>query len=222
MPVSLLMGWSEMISEAPVHSRSAMNCRVSSGMVMRSSAPAAVSTGPWGAASTALARRDLGRSSSSSSSSRARAGLAAGKVTVSQRKPEIHPLVASGYAAYLAGDLPKARNDYQQVLREEPGNRDALLGLAGVEMRAQRYDLANAHYQRVLQMDPRDAHAQAGAVAILFWTSAKLLVTTTAEQLRPGALVALGALVAVWSGLPPVVILLAAAAAGAFVLGEQT
>ncbi|MEQ1759589.1 MAG: chromate transporter [Vicinamibacterales bacterium] len=66
------------------------------------------------------------------------------------------------------------------------------------------------------------AGAQAGAVAILFWTSAKLLVTTTAERLRPGALVALGALVAVWSGLPPVVILLAAAAAGAFVLGEQT
>ena len=87
-------------------------------------------------------------------------------MTVSQRKPEIDPRVASGYAAYLAGDLPRARDDYQQVLREEPGNRDALLGLAGVEMRAQRYDLANAHYQRVLQMDPRDPHAQAGIVAL--------------------------------------------------------
>ena len=87
-------------------------------------------------------------------------------VTVSQRGPQIHPLVASGYAAYLAGDLPKARDDYQQVLREEPGNRDALLGLAGVEMRAQRYDLANGYYQRVLQIDPRDPHAQAGMVAL--------------------------------------------------------
>jgi len=87
-------------------------------------------------------------------------------VTVRQRGPQIHPQVASGYAAYLAGDLPKAREDYQQVLREEPGNRDALLGLGGVEMRAQRYDLANGFYQRVLQIDPRDAHAQAGMVAL--------------------------------------------------------
>jgi tetratricopeptide (TPR) repeat protein len=87
-------------------------------------------------------------------------------VTVVQRGPQIHPLVASGYAAYLAGDLSRARDDYQQVLRDEPGNRDALLGLAGVEMRAQRYDLANGYYQRVLQMDPRDAHAQAGIVAL--------------------------------------------------------
>jgi Tfp pilus assembly protein PilF len=88
------------------------------------------------------------------------------QVSVSQRRPQIHPLVASGYAAFLAGDLAKARDDYQQVLREESSNRDALLGLAGVEMRAQRYDLANGYYQRVLQIDPRDAHAQAGLVAL--------------------------------------------------------
>ena len=87
-------------------------------------------------------------------------------MTVRQGGPQIHPLVASGYAAYLAGDLAKARDDYQHVLREEPGNRDALLGLAGVEMRAQRFDLANGYYQRVLQIDPRDAHAQAGMLAL--------------------------------------------------------
>jgi tetratricopeptide (TPR) repeat protein len=100
------------------------------------------------------------------SSGPARAPREEQPVTVSQRGPQIHPLVASGYNAYLAGNLPKAREDYQQVLREEPANRDALLGLAGVEMRAQRYDLANGYYQRVLQIDPRDPHAQAGMVAL--------------------------------------------------------
>ena len=88
------------------------------------------------------------------------------RLSVNRRGPQIHPQVASGYAAYQSGDLPKARADYQQVLREEPANRDALLGLAAVEMRAQRYDLADGYYQRVLQADPRDAHAQAGVVAL--------------------------------------------------------
>jgi hypothetical protein len=37
---------------------------------------------------------------------------------------------------------------------------------APVEMRAQRYDQSDAYYQRVLQIDPRDPHAQAGLLAL--------------------------------------------------------
>mgnify|MGYP003351332097 CR=1 FL=1 len=87
-------------------------------------------------------------------------------VSVSRGGPQIHPQVATGYAAFQAGDLAKARTEYQQVLRDEPSNRDALLGLAAVEMRAQRYDLADDYYRRVLQIDPRDPHAQAGQFAL--------------------------------------------------------
>jgi tetratricopeptide (TPR) repeat protein len=87
-------------------------------------------------------------------------------LTINRGGPQIHPQVATGYAAYQADDLAKARSDYQQVLREEPANRDALLGLAAVEMRAQRFDAADGYYQRVLQGDPRDAYAQAGMVAL--------------------------------------------------------
>ena len=87
-------------------------------------------------------------------------------LSVNRGGPQIHPQVASGYAAYQAGDLPKARADYLQVLRDEPANRDALLGLAAVEMRAQRYDQSDAYYQRMLQIDPRDPHAQAGLIAL--------------------------------------------------------
>jgi|CXWL01.1.fsa_nt_gi tetratricopeptide (TPR) repeat protein len=87
-------------------------------------------------------------------------------VSVTRGATQIHPQVSAGYAAYQAGDLAKARTEYQQVLREESANRDALLGLAAIEMRAQRYDLAHGYYQRILQTDPRDPYAQAGLLAL--------------------------------------------------------
>lgn len=79
---------------------------------------------------------------------------------------QVHPRVEAGYAAYQAGRMDDARGDYQQALRDEPANRDALLGLAAVDMRAGRYEAADALYQRLLQADPRDAHAHAGMMAL--------------------------------------------------------
>src|SRR5207244_9694752 len=63
-------------------------------------------------------------------------------IVVPERRaaPQVHPKVESGYAAYLAGDLATARADYQEVLREEPANRDALLGLAAIDVRTGRYE----------------------------------------------------------------------------------
>jgi tetratricopeptide (TPR) repeat protein len=78
----------------------------------------------------------------------------------------VHPRVGTAYAAYLAGDLTSARNEYQQALREEPANRDALLGVAALDVRAGRFELAEAAYLRLLQADPRDAHAQAALIAL--------------------------------------------------------
>jgi Tfp pilus assembly protein PilF len=87
-------------------------------------------------------------------------------LSINRGGPQIHPQVSAGYAAFQASDLTKARSEYQQALRDEPSNRDALLGLAAVEMRAQRYDLADSYYRRLLQADPRDPHAQAGMLAL--------------------------------------------------------
>jgi tetratricopeptide (TPR) repeat protein len=78
----------------------------------------------------------------------------------------VHPNIATGYAAYLAGDLATARTEYQQALREEPANRDALLGLAALDVRAARFESAEAAYLRLLQSDPRDSHALAALVAL--------------------------------------------------------
>ena len=80
--------------------------------------------------------------------------------------PQVHPKVAAGYAAYAAGDLGAARSAYEEALREEPSNRDALLGLAALDVRSARYETAEALYLRALQIDPRDGDTQAALIAL--------------------------------------------------------
>ena len=94
------------------------------------------------------------------------AAAAPAALAASRPAPRVHPAVASGYAAYQAGDMERARADYETALRDEPGNRDALLGLAAVETRAQRFAAAEALYRRLLLADPRDPHAHAGLLAL--------------------------------------------------------
>jgi tetratricopeptide (TPR) repeat protein len=90
----------------------------------------------------------------------------AAEITSSRPAPQVHPNITSGYAAYLAGDLAGARTEYQHALREEPANRDALLGIAALDVRAGRFEHAEAGYLRLLQADPRDSHALAALIAL--------------------------------------------------------
>lgn len=83
-----------------------------------------------------------------------------------RQPPQVHPKVDSAYTAYLSGNLTAARADYQEALRDDAGNRDALLGLAALDVRIGRYETAEAAYLRLLQADPNDAHAQAGLIAL--------------------------------------------------------
>ncbi len=85
---------------------------------------------------------------------------------VTRNVPQVNPKVEAGYAAYTSGDLSTARSEYEQALRDEPANRDALLGVAAIDVRGGRYESAEALYLRVLQVDPRDPQAQAALISL--------------------------------------------------------
>ena len=85
---------------------------------------------------------------------------------VTRTPPQVNPRIDAGYNAYMAGDLAAARNEYEQALRDEPANRDALLGLAALDVRGGRYESAEALYLRVLAADPRDPQAQAALLSL--------------------------------------------------------
>ena len=76
------------------------------------------------------------------------------------------PVLEGAYQAFNAGELARARDGYQQVLRDSPNSRDALLGLAAVEMQERHYTAAESYYTRLLVLDPRDAYAQAGLIGL--------------------------------------------------------
>jgi Tfp pilus assembly protein PilF len=88
------------------------------------------------------------------------------KLSVNRAAPEVNPKVEAAWRAYNQGDLQTARTNYLEALREEPSNRDALLGMAAIEVRANRPELAETYYQRLLEVNPRDPHAQAGMLAL--------------------------------------------------------
>lgn len=72
----------------------------------------------------------------------------------------------SAYEALRAGLYDEARVAYRQALRDNPAERDALLGLAHLAHRAGSFDEARELYQQVLRLDPEQADAAAGLLSI--------------------------------------------------------
>lgn len=81
-------------------------------------------------------------------------------------KPGSAKMLDSGYAALTEGRLDDAAVAYRQVLKSNPEERDALLGLAHIAHRQGRPDEARQLYQRVLHQDPTQATATAGLLAL--------------------------------------------------------
>jgi len=87
-------------------------------------------------------------------------------VRITTGTPRVDPVVEGAWEALQAGDLPRAREGYLRALRANPRDRDALLGLATIDARAQDFESAEVRYLRVLELDPRDPYATAGLLGL--------------------------------------------------------
>jgi tetratricopeptide (TPR) repeat protein len=78
----------------------------------------------------------------------------------------VDPAVEQGYRAFQRNDLAAARESYQKALAREPNNRDALLGIAAIDVRTGQLEAAEAQYLKLLERDPRDGQAVAALVGL--------------------------------------------------------
>lgn len=88
------------------------------------------------------------------------------RVSRSNTPPRVSPALQNGYQAFLAGDMDAAARHYAAALRQDPNNRDALLGHAAVAMRRNDSAAAAGAYQRLLELNPSDPDAQAGLLSL--------------------------------------------------------
>jgi tetratricopeptide (TPR) repeat protein len=71
------------------------------------------------------------------------------------------------WEALNQGRFEEARNLYQEALRAEPQNVDALLGLATIDTHEGNTEQAARHYAHALELEPRNSTAQAGLISLL-------------------------------------------------------
>ena len=89
------------------------------------------------------------------------------KITSGGATPVVNPLLAEAYEALNSGNLDAAPRLYNQLLRSEPNNVDALLGLAAIATQQGDGEQATRHYLKVLEVEPRNSLAQAGLIGML-------------------------------------------------------
>ena len=93
-------------------------------------------------------------------------GGAAFKIRRKRTPDKLHPLLLRAYEAWRSGNLAAAKRDYERVLRSDPRNRNALLGLGAIAVREGRWDDASERYTVLLRLNPRDSIAQAGLISV--------------------------------------------------------
>jgi tetratricopeptide (TPR) repeat protein len=120
--------------------------------------PAAATSRP------SLAR--LGSPAELSASAAPRAGETLAPIAINAPTLTVDPILEQAYQALQRNDLATARAGYEKALAREPTNRDALLGLAAIDVRSSELDSAELRYLKLLEIDPRDTQAVANLIAL--------------------------------------------------------
>lgn len=105
------------------------------------------------------------------------------------------------YDTLQAGKLDEAQREYEQVLRSDAKNTDALLGLATIAAQRGQSEKAQTFYLRALESNPNDATAQAGVIstrgqADADFSESRLKTSLASQPDSPALLFALGNLYA--------------------------
>lgn len=87
-------------------------------------------------------------------------------VTAGEAVPAINPLLTEAYTALAAGNFESSQRLYNQLLRGDPGNIDAMLGLAAISVQQGDRGAATRHYVKVLELDPRNSLAKASLIGM--------------------------------------------------------
>lgn len=142
--------------------------RVAGGPARTSSDPAPVTSRPRAVAQNS-ARNAAARQAPTGGDSRLGSGVAPGGPGVALRPNAAKPasLMDAAYAAYQAGKTTEATRLYQDVLRADPTQRDAWLGLAVIAHAANQREPAMDAYKRVLRLEPQNATALAGLSSLI-------------------------------------------------------
>ncbi len=78
----------------------------------------------------------------------------------------VFAVLETAYGAFASGDYVAAASAYDEALAQSPDNRNALLGVAATAQRIGDTAKAERHYRRLLELNPRDAEAISGLMAL--------------------------------------------------------
>lgn len=87
-------------------------------------------------------------------------------ISKSKKQAKVGVMVSNAYKAYQDGHLDAAKSIYEGVLKNDPDNRDAHLGLGAIAISREDKSSAYAHYLHLLDLNPLDAIAMNALIGL--------------------------------------------------------